>query len=68
MLKYFILFSILGGIVGKLVKEQKNSLFTLIGIAIFWGIMSKPVWGLVALGELLLGYFIVKLFFDKKES
>lgn len=68
MLKYFILFSILGGIVGKLINEQKNAVLTVVGIAIFWGIMSKPIWGFVALGELFLGYFIFKMFFDKEKG
>ena len=68
MIKYFIIFSVLGGVIAKLMPEQKNSILAIVGIAILWGIMSKPIWGLVTLGELLLGYFIVKIFFDKEKS
>ena len=68
MIKYFIIFSVLGGVIAKLMPEQKNSILAIVGIAILWGIMSKPIWGLVTLGELFLGYFIVKIFFDKEKS
>lgn len=68
MIKYFVIFSIIGGLVAKLIPEQKNSVLAILGIAIFWGIMSKPIWGFVALGELFLGYFIVKIFFVKEKT
>lgn len=68
MIKYFIIFSVIGGVIAKLIPEQKNSILAIVGIAILWGIMSKPIWGLVTLGELLLGYFIVRILFDKEKS
>lgn len=68
MIKYFVIFSIIGGLVAKLIPEQKKSVLAILGIAIFWGIMSKSIWGFVALGELFLGYFIFKMFFDKEKG
>lgn len=66
MLKYFIVFTILGGVIAKVVKEQKHALIAAIITAVIWGVMSKPIWGLVSLGELLLGYFLVKIFLNKE--
>lgn len=61
MLTYFIIFSIVGFVIGKLQSNQQTAFIIIIGIAILWGISHKPIWGVVSLGELALGYFIASL-------
>jgi hypothetical protein len=61
MIKYLIIFSLLGFGIGKLLINQKAAIGLILVVAIGWGITSKPIWGLVTLGELMLGYAIALL-------
>lgn len=61
MLTYFIIFSIVGFVIGKLQNNQQTAFIIIIGIAILWGISHKPIWGFVSLGELFFGYFIAMM-------
>lgn len=61
MLTYFIVFSIVGFIIGKFQNNQQTAFIIIIAIAILWGISHKPIWGFVSLGELALGYFIAMM-------
>jgi hypothetical protein len=68
MLGYFLLFAGVGIGIGHLVKDQKQALITALVIAALWGLSSRAIWGLVTLGELLLGYFIYGAFLAKKSE
>ena len=62
MFFYFIIFSILGFVIGKLNNHNESQAFVIILIiAILWGISSAFIWGLVSLGEMALGYFISRI-------
>lgn len=59
MLFYFIIFTIVGLVIAIINKNNDNQAFTIIIIiAVIWGIFTAPIWGLVSLGEMALGYFI----------
>ena len=66
MLKYFILFSIIGAAINYWVKDDKHAIGIMILVAIFWGLSSKIIWGFVTLGELMLGYIMCKLIIQNK--
>jgi hypothetical protein len=67
MLLYFILFGGIGLAIGKFVNDRKVALGIILGIAVLWGMGHRSIWGLVTLGELLLGYFLFDVFLrDKK--
>lgn len=57
MLSYFLVFTLLGLIVGKLLFKDKAVLLIVV-VSIFWGVFSGPIWGLATLGELFLGFYI----------
>jgi len=61
MLMYFIIFSIVGFVIGKFQNNQQTAFIIIIAIAVLWGISHKPIWGFVSLGELALGYFIAMM-------
>jgi hypothetical protein len=65
MLGYFIFFSIIGLLLGKLIATQKTVFFSIIGISILWGLTSAPIWGLAAFGEMFFGYMIAVIFLKK---
>lgn len=68
MLKYFILFTVIGFIIGKFNSENdKQALVIIIIISIIWGVTYAPIWGLVSLSEMALGYMITKIFNNKKD-
>ncbi len=60
MFMYFLIFTIIGAGLGKFIEEPKTALVIIIVIATLWGLSSQLIWGLVSLGELFLGYFLVK--------
>lgn len=66
MIFYFILFVIVGFILGKTDFEREKSFIILCIIAVIWGFIHNPFWGLVSFGELCLGYFIATIF-NKKD-
>ncbi len=55
---YFIAFTVIGYVIGAVVKDLEKSIPIIIGISILWGLIYAPVWGLAALGELSLGFYI----------
>ena len=61
MLSYFIVFGLLGFFISKAVKVDKAAVAIIVMIAIIWGLFHHAVWGLVTLGELLLGYCLGKI-------
>jgi len=61
MLFYFIVFTIIGFLVPIVSKGESDSIITIIVIAIMWGIASGPIWGLAALGEMILGFFLSRI-------
>ena len=58
MLMYFIIFTVIGFVIGAVVQDLEKSIPIIIGISILWGFVYAPVWGLAALGELSLGFYI----------
>ncbi len=60
MFMYFLLFTALGAGLGKFIEEPKTALTVIIVISALWGLSSQIIWGLVSLGELFLGYFLVR--------
>ena len=58
MLIYFIAFTISGFIIGTMVKDIEKSIPIMMSISVVWGLIYAPVWGLAALGELSLGFYI----------
>ena len=69
MIKYFLIFTAVGFLIAKLIKSERNGLFVAIAISIIWGLLSQPIWGLVTLGELLLGFLLGRVIFkDKTEN
>ena len=65
MLMYFIVFTVIGFIIGIMVKDLEKSIPVIIGISILWGFVDAPVWGLAALGELSLGFYIFRMSNEK---
>ena len=61
MLTYFIGFSILGFFIKLGVSDDKSALLVCLGIAVLWGVTHHAIWGVVTLGELLLGYVVANL-------
>ena len=63
------MFTLAGFLIAKLIKSERNGLFAAIAISIIWGLSSQPIWGLVTLGELLLGFLLGRVIFrDKTEN
>lgn len=58
MLAYFIMFFIVGIVLGILL-EQKQGIILILIISILWMFVFGP-WALVTFFELLLGFFLVK--------
>ena len=61
MLMYFIVFCVIGFLVGKFQSNQQTAFIIMIVIAVLWGISHRPIWGFVSFGELALGYFISRI-------
>ena len=68
MLIYFIIFCAVGAAIGKFSRNRKTALAIILGAAMLWGVAHMPIWGLVTLGELLLGYFLFDVFFKGAHS
>ncbi len=67
MLMYFIVFTIIGFVIGTLVRDINKAIPIIIGASILWGLISAPIWGLATLGELSLGFYIYVMT-NKKDS
>lgn len=61
MFTYFVILTAVGFAVGHFSKDKKHSLGVILVIATLWGMSHQVIWGLVALGELFLGYFIYEI-------
>lgn len=59
MLGFFIMFLIVGGLLGYLIEEEKKGLTVIVLLSIGWALVSGP-WGIVAFVELLLGFYVIK--------
>ncbi len=60
MLMYFLVFSLLGFFIGKLMTKNKGVALIVI-LSVLWGISSAPIWGLASLGELFFGFYIAQI-------
>ena len=65
MIKYFLLFSLLGFLVAKIAGDFRAIIFLYLLIAVIWGFFTAPIWGFVSLGELFLGYALKMILDDK---
>jgi hypothetical protein len=61
MFTYFIIFTIVGFAIGRIMIEKEKSFAVMIIIAIIWAFTYNLFWGLVVFGELTLGYFISEI-------
>ena len=68
MLMYFLLFTGIGFLIAKSIKSERNGFIVAIAISIIWGLSSQPIWGLVTLGELLLGFMLSKVILKDKSD
>jgi hypothetical protein len=62
MLIYFIIFSAIGAGIRHLIGNEKAAVALIVVISLLWGLSHQPIWGLVTLGELFLGYFLYSIF------
>ncbi len=65
---YFIVFTIIGFVIGTLVRDINKAIPIIIGASILWGLISAPIWGLATLGELSLGFYIYVMVNNKDSS
>lgn len=68
MIVYFLLFTALGFFIARQVKDTKNGFIIVLSIACLWILKSGAFWGLVSLGELLLGFSIYKFLLEEKKK
>lgn len=67
MLKYFLIFSLLGFVAEKALPD-KASIGVVALIALFWMAGHGIFWGLVSGGEMMLGYAAAKFMFTDQKS
>ena len=60
MLIYFLLFTLVGYFIGRLLTQDKGVILIIV-LAVLWGLSSAPVWGLASLGEMFLGLYLSKI-------
>ncbi len=65
---YFIVFTIIGFVIGTVVRDINKAIPIIIGASILWGLISAPIWGLATLGELSLGFYIYVMVNNKDSS
>ena len=58
MLFYFLIFTIVGFVIQRKLNDRGTQI--IIVLAILWGFISGPIWGLVSLGEMFLGYYVAQ--------
>jgi hypothetical protein len=68
MIKYFLLFTSVGFLIPKFIKTERNGFFAAIAISIIWGLSNQPIWRLVTLGELLLGFLLNRRVFKNNSG
>ena len=59
MFAFFIMFLIVGFLLGYIIEDQQKALTIIVIVSIVWGLIAGP-WALATLLELLLGYFVMK--------
>lgn len=61
MLHYFIIFTVIGLVLGFALKDKQEAAITIIlGISVIWGLANAIMWGFVTFGELMLGFVIAQ--------
>lgn len=61
MLHYFIIFTVIGLVIGFTLKDKEEAAVSIIvGISIVWGLSNAIIWGFTTLGELMLGFIIAQ--------
>jgi len=68
MLFYFIVFTIIGFVIGSAVRDINKAIPVIIVASVLWGLISAPIWGLATLGELSLGFYIYVMTNKKDNS
>jgi len=66
MVLYFLLFTGIVFLIAKSIDSERKGFFVVVAISIIWGLSTQPIWCLVTLGELLLGFILSKVFFKDK--
>ena len=59
MLSYFIMFLILGAVLGFIFENEKNVMSVIIVISVVWAFIFG-VWAILTFFELLLGFVLIK--------
>ncbi len=68
MFVYFLIFIVIGSFIGKYIPSPQKGFILCILIALLWSFASKPLWGLVALGELLFGFLFHQYFLSERSN
>lgn len=68
MLMYLIIFLAIGAGIKHFIAEEKFAIGIIISLSILWGLSHQAIWGFVALGELLLGYFVYGVVIKSREK
>lgn len=68
MLKYIVLFSLIGAGIAWFVREPRPAFLIMLAIAILWGLTTRMIWGFVTLGELMLGFGLVRYMVLKRAA
>ena len=61
MLTYFIVFPIIGFIMGAMLIDMNKVIPIIFLSSLLWGFITVPIWGLVIFGELSFGFYIYML-------
>ena len=61
MLKYAIIFTILGFLLSKFIEDEKMVFIAFVVISFLWALTSASIWGLVTFGELAFGFAISRV-------
>lgn len=67
MLKYFILFTAIGLVIGRLQRTDARLIYIAI-ISFGWASYTEFIWGLAAMGELFLGTFISRAIWPPSDA
>jgi LytS/YehU family sensor histidine kinase len=59
MLFYFVIFLIIGFVIGAVIKDSAKAMTAIIVVSLLWGLVFGP-WALAAFVELMIGYALAK--------